>query len=154
MLFPTDPEKRPELWRKFTEKMTSGKIALIVHRGKIVTDANHLSYSAKEVDQMVNSFRSADVVRFGAERGQAIGPFFALKLVGRVAQLVEYAIDPDIQSESSAAIQEAIQSLSINLFFESRNITGISIPFVLARWEIDEWSAVMDEGGTTLQRRS
>lgn len=152
MLFPTNPEKRPELWGKFTEKMASGKITFIVHRGEVSTDSNHQSLLAEGVDQLVNSFRSADVVRFGADRGQALGPFFALALVDGTAHLVEYAIDPSIQSNADVAIQEALQSLALNLFFESKNITNISLPFVLPGWELNEWKAVTHESGTRLQR--
>lgn len=152
MLFPTNPEKRPELWSKFTDKISSGKIAVIVHRGEVSTDPNHPSLFVEGVDQLIDSFRSADIVRFGADRGQAIGPFFALKLIDGSARLVEYAIDLSLQSNSDSDIQEALQSLAINLFFEYKKITDISLPFVLSSWELDEWKAEISEIGTRLQR--
>lgn len=152
MLFPTNPERRLELWGRFTAKVAAGAVSFIVHRSQVLPEQDQQLPLVEGVDQLVNSFRSADVVRFGADRGQALGPFFALRVVSGVAHLVEYAIDPSIQSSSNEGIQEALQSLAINLFFENKGITEISLPFVLPGWEISEWRAVEHEDRTTLQR--
>ena len=154
MLFLTDPAKRPALWSKFAEKMVSGEIMFLVHRAEVICNANRQSILVEGPDQLIDSFRLADVVRFGANRGQAIGPFFALTLDGETAHLVEYAIDRSAESNARVAKQEDLQSLALNLFFESREIKKLSFPLTLSGWELNEWKAVLGEKETTLQRQS
>lgn len=152
MLFPTNPEKRPELWSKFTEKVLKGKISFIIHNNKHVPEDTPEKSLAERAEQVISSFQSADIVRFGSSHGQAIGPFFALFVVDGVAHVAEYAIDRFIQSRSNRDVQEAIQSLAINLFVERKDIAEISIPLSLAGWGSHEWTFVHTDKNTTLRR--
>ncbi len=154
MLFPTDPEKRPELWSKFTEKMVSGQIEFLAHRGEVISSAYRLPVLTEGPHRLIGSFRLADVVRFGASGGQPLGPYFALALLAKTAYLVEYAIDHRTQSNEGAAMQEALQSIALNLFFKCRHIIRISLPLVLPGWELKEWKALAGESGTTLLRQA
>lgn len=154
MFFPTDPDKRRALWSSFEAKVSAGSISLIVHFGKGVADERReVSMVASTSDEVVSSFRAADVVRFGASRDSAIGPFFAFDLEADCARLVEYAIDSGVQSATDEAIQEALQSVAINLFFERRDILCIQLPIVLSKWEVPEWDAGRQGGSTELRRR-
>lgn len=150
MLFPTNPEKRQELWTSFSNKLEKGKILFIVHEGKLFNI--EMNEFTEDINSIINSFRSADIVRFVENHGHAIGPFFALRITGEIAYLVEYAIDTSTQSSSDKDIQEALQSLAINLFFERKDITEISLPFSLSRWDLAEWKVVERDGHTSLQR--
>lgn len=152
MLFPTNPDKRPELWSAFTDKAAAGSIFFLVHSGELLTDEDRQASKVESVDEIVGLFRAADVVRFGSSRDNAIGPFFAFNLEAGGVRLVEYAIDSGIQATSDHAIQEALQSVAINLFFERREISYISLPIVLTKWEVAEWEASVQDGETVLRR--
>lgn len=154
MLFPTNPDKRPELWSRFAEKVAAGAVSFIVHDGRMMSAENQQILLVEDVDQIVDSFRSAGVVRFGSSRGHAMGPFFAFKVREGVARLVEYAIDREIQATSNSAVQEALQSVAINIFFEQKEIIKILLPFYLSSWDVSEWSATTEAGVTVLHRRS
>lgn len=154
MLFPTDPDKRRALWSSFEAKVSAGSIFFIVHSGKGVVDERREASMVASKDEVVSSFRAADVVRFGASRDSAIGPFFAFDLEADCARLVEYAIDSGVQSATDEAIQEALQSVAINLFFERGDILRIQLPIVLSKWEVPEWDAARQGGSTELRRRA
>jgi hypothetical protein len=151
MLFPTDPDKRPDLWSAFADKVAAGSISFVVHAGERLSDEAR-QVPVESASEIVSSFRSADVVRLGSSRGNAIGPFFAFSLEAESARLVEYAIDPAIQATSDEAMQEALQSVAINLFFERKEICRIFLPIVLPKWEAAEWEASMKGGETELRR--
>lgn len=153
MLFPTDPDKRPELWSAFVGKVAEGAISFVVHCGERLSDEGGQMRTSESVDQIVSSFRSASIVRFGSSRGQAIGPFFAFDFEAGTARLVEYAIDLEIQTASDGAMEEALQSVAINLFFERKDITQIFLPMVLPGWKSAEWEASA-YGSETLLRRN
>ncbi|WP_267126389.1 hypothetical protein [Xanthomonas sacchari] len=154
MLFPTNPDKRPELWGKFVDKVAANTVSFVVHDGRMVTAENQKKQLNESVDEIVNSFRSAGIVRFGSNRGHVIGPFFAFSASEGVARLVEYAIDPGIHSFSNGAMQEALQSVAINLFFEQKEIEKIALPFYLSHWEVGEWSVATEAGKTVLHRKN
>jgi hypothetical protein len=153
MLFPTDPNKRPELWPAFSEKVAAGKISFIVHSGERFLGENLQLTMTESADEIITSFRTADVVRFGASRGYAIGPFFAFNLNEGNARLIEYAVDSGIQTTSDDVLQEALQAVAINLFFERKDISQISLPIILSKWELTEWEASMQNGKTLLHRK-
>jgi hypothetical protein len=153
MLFPTDPNKRPELLPAFSEKMAAGNISFIVHSGERFLGDNLLVSKSESADEIVTSFHTADVVRFGANRGYAIGPFFAFNLNEGSARLIEYAVDSGIQTTSDDAIQEALQAVAISLFFERKDISQISLPIILPKWEVVEWEASIQNGKTVLHRK-
>jgi hypothetical protein len=154
MLFPSDPDKRRELWSSFEAKVSTGSVSFIVHSGEGVADEGRKTPVVASTDEVVSSFRAADVVRFGASRDSAIGPFFAFDLNAGCAKLVEYAIDPRTQSATDEAIQEALQSVAISLFFERRDISRILLPIVLSKWDVTEWDAARQGGSTELRRRA
>lgn len=154
MQFPTDPDKRPGLWSSFEAKMTKGAISFLVHSGKEVDDTEQVTLYIGSATDAVSLFRSADFARFGASGGSAIGPFFAFELKDDCARLLEFAVDPMLQSVTAEAIQDALQSVAINIFFERRDIIRILIPLDLSNWAVPEWNAVARNGGTELHRRS
>lgn len=151
MLFPTNPNRRPELWGDFSEKLRSNLIQFIVRDGKHVVDREKELPFVENDGRVIDSFRAADIIRFGASRRSAIGPFLAFALTGSTARLVEYAIDKNMHSTSDSAIQEALQSVAINFDFEEKNISEIFLPFKLDGWDVGEWSMAQNEEGTLLQ---
>ncbi|MFC5743196.1 hypothetical protein [Dyella tabacisoli] len=153
MLFPTDPDKRPDLWSAFAGKVAAGSISFVIHSGERLSEKDRQAPIVEGVDDIVNSFRSADVVRFGSSRGSAIGPFLAFDLEAGGARLVEYAFDSGIQAPSDEAMQEALQSVAINLFFERKEISCIFLRIALPKWDAVEWEASAQGGVTVLRRK-
>ncbi|MGE8210186.1 MAG: hypothetical protein ACN6RH_11800 [Stenotrophomonas rhizophila] len=150
MLFPVDPDSRPELWVGFSEKLAEGKLSFLVRDGRVVLPDRRTLLHIGGADEIMCCFRGADVVRFGASRGQAIGPFFALKLSADTACLAEYAVELGRCSDS--VVREDIQSLAINILYQCRSVKIIHLPFVSSEWALDGWVAVEDSGTTKLSR--
>ncbi len=148
MLFPIDPDSRPELWVGFSEKLADGKLSFLVRDGRGVLPGCRTSFHIGGADEIMCCFRGADIVRFGASRGQAIGPFFALKLSADTACLSEYVVESDCCSDS--VVREDIQSLAINILYQCRSVKIIHLPFVSSEWTLDGWVAVEDSGSTKL----
>lgn len=153
MLFPTDPNKRPELWSAFATKVAGGSLSFVIHSGKRLSDGDRQAPTVGSVDEIVSLFRTAAVVRFGSSRGDAIGPFFAFNLDEGTARLVEYAVDSTLQSSSEEVVREALQSVAINLFFERIEITHIFLLLTLPKWAGDEWHASAQGANTILSRK-
>lgn len=64
MLFPIDPDKRPELWPSFVEKISTRYISLIVHGGQWLLDDECALPIADNVNDVLGSFKSADIAIF------------------------------------------------------------------------------------------
>lgn len=150
MLFPTDPRKREGLWESFSERAEAGALLFVVHDGRPLSEVDPSALLAGDVRQLVGAFESADLVRFGSARGQAIGPFFAFTLDGSTARLKEYAID----KEAADDFQESMQSVAIAIFFERKDIQEIVIPFALQSWNVQDWLLTSRSGEAVLLRKS
>ena len=139
MLFQTNPDTRPHLWQGFSDKVLSKKISSIVSEGTLIIEDNRFS-SNQVPDEIINRFRSADIVRFGSSGNQAIGPFFALTMQANSAKLVEYAIDSEARLNSDSNIKEDLQLLLIDILFSEKNITNLLIPFKTPELSVDGFS--------------
>ena len=104
-------------------------------------------------DEIINRFRSADVVRLGSSGNQAIGPFFALTMQANSAKPVEFAIDSEARLKSDSSIKEDLQLLLIDILFSEKNITYVLIPFETPKLSVDGFS-VAYSGEQTIAIRS
>ena len=73
MLFPENPEKRPELWKSAMEQLTHEEMCYLVLEGAGYPDASG-TVDSKLAEKVIQRMRQSNISRISASRGKAISP--------------------------------------------------------------------------------
>lgn len=151
MLFPEDPDKRPNLWHSLAEKLVREPIFCLVAHGEQcdVSTARLLNEAA--ADELMKRFRAASLSRISSSRGAAISPHFAATLDGDCARIVELITVPEVGAleVNERQLRDDVETAVINLLYGARNIRSVIVPLRLSPWVMTD-ADVQDMGAGML----
>ncbi|NRR28663.1 hypothetical protein HSX11_00385 [Oxalobacteraceae bacterium] len=138
MLFPEDPEKRPELWHSFRAQLGHDPMCLLIANGKASPDAPATRVNTDEQAEILRRMQAAKICRISANHGNAISPHFAATLIGhqaRVCELMALPNDGRLAIEP-AELKEILETAILNLLYAQEGVSEILIPLQIPVWEM------------------
>lgn len=148
MLFPSNPEKRPELWQNLESQLLSTNMCFVVSNGS----GNPLVEAQEPVEEIVHAvlsrLRSSQFCRISANRGNAISPHFAGRFVGTSAFLDELITYP-YSGKTTVDIKQLRNDLETAVIdlFATAGATSVAVPLHLDPWSMENTLITLGSGG-------
>lgn len=138
MLFPENPEKRPELWDSIRLQINRESMCYLVSAGK--ENANGIATVVSELfqDNILRRMKRSQICRISASRGVAIAPHFAASLDGSMASVTELIALPcdGIQTVTAERLRRYLEIAVINLLYVGGNVSEVFVPISIPPWKM------------------
>ena len=139
MLFPENPEKRPQLWSELKAQLAEQPVCLVVGNGTGNLTAKASLMSEKMASALLSRLQSAQVCRISANRGCAISPHFAGRVTGDVILITELVLLPSSEGGVSPGfLARELETVVISLFCTEKTLSQVHVPLSLNPWKMSD----------------
>lgn len=154
MLFPENPEKRPELWKSLIEQLTHEEMCYLVLEGVGYPDAS-ATVDSEVAEKVVQRMRQSNVSRISASRGRAISPHFAANLEDAIATITEFVAYPSegLKTVRLEKLRQDVETVVINLMFGGGTVDAVFLPLELEPWEMKDAEIQSAKKGVLFRKR-
>lgn len=154
MLFPENPEKRPELWESAIEQLNHEEMCYLIVDGAGYPDAS-ATVDSKLAEKVIQRMRQSNISRISAARGKAISPHFAANLQDTTATITELVSYPSegLRFVRTERLRQDVETAVINLMFGGERVDAVFVPLELEPWEMKDAEIQSAEKGVLFRKR-
>jgi hypothetical protein len=155
MLFPENPEKRPELWESMEKQLAHEAMCYVVIDGIGYPDASATLGINVSAENLVQRMKSAMICRISASHGKPIAPHFAANLEGATASITEFVTYPSegTQTVNVGQLRHDLEAAVINLLFGSGEINRVFVPLDINPWDMRDAEVHSTSEGLMFNKR-
>ena len=156
MLFPADPQRRPQLWDALIEQLNHNQLVFLVIEERFKISATTEILSKDFCESFIQRVKKLAVCRVSANRGIASSPHFFGNSRGKMVAITDFITTPSASSINidTQKIKRDSETAVINLLYAHKEFEIVKIPINIQPWNIQDFMTEQNTDGLEFRRRT